>query len=161
MKKILLVALVFFGLQTQAQVGTDLQFSQIISLSGEFSTNVIGTKTYHMIGQVPAGKVWKLNYGNTYRRDWLNCSSIPLSASANYSPRIAGFKDGIYVKKDFLPSGVSYVEIEVDENETDVKVYFNENDELYILLDSSSSSSNANGGCNRYVFQAIEYTVIP
>jgi hypothetical protein len=161
MNKILLVALVFFGLQTQAQVGTDLQFSQIISLSGEFSTNVIGTKTYHMIGQVPAGKVWKLNYGNTFQRNWFNCSSFPLSTSFNYGPTIAGLNGGIYVKKDFLPSGFSYVEIEVDVNETDVKVYFNENDELYILLDASGSNTNANGGCTRYVFQAIEYTVIP
>tara|TARA_B110000908_G_C10127207_1_gene390449 strand:+ start:54 stop:539 length:486 start_codon:yes stop_codon:yes gene_type:complete len=161
MKKILLVALVFFGLQTQAQVGTDLQFSQIISLSGEFSTNVIATKTYHMIGQVPAGKVWKLNYGNSNNQIFLNCSVIPLSASNNFIPKISGIKHGIYVKKDFLTSGVSYVEIEVDNNDTDVKVYFNENDELYILLDASDNNPSASGGCSRYVFQAIEYTVIP
>ena len=60
MKKILLVALVFFGLQTQAQVGTDLQFSQIVTLQGTFDTG----GGIELIGQVPAGKIWKTVAGN-------------------------------------------------------------------------------------------------
>tara|TARA_B100000795_G_C22547651_1_gene341246 strand:- start:264 stop:635 length:372 start_codon:yes stop_codon:yes gene_type:complete len=56
MKKLFLVALVFFGLETQAQVGTDLQFSQIVTLQGSVWGNIM---LQELVGQVPAGKIWK------------------------------------------------------------------------------------------------------
>lgn len=53
MKEILLlIALVFTGLLSQAQVGTDLEFSQVIN-----ADIVNGTVS---IGTVPAGKIWKI-----------------------------------------------------------------------------------------------------
>ena len=158
MKKILfVVTLILYVINTKAQVGTDLQFSQIISLSGEFSTNVSNNSTYHMIGQVPAGKIWKITYSNAFNNQSYNCANMASNNYATSTPAIQERKVGIYVKKDFLPSGSGYVEIDVS-NPPDPTVYFNENDQLYVKLHATSGSS---GGCNRYVFQAIEYTVIP
>jgi len=56
MKKVFLVALVFFGLQTQAQVGTDLQFSQAFTWCVYFQSETEPPPYY----TVPAGKIWKI-----------------------------------------------------------------------------------------------------
>ena len=68
MNKILLIALVFFGLQTQAQIGTDLEFSQILTLEGISPTQTISCENFGTtpsLGSVPSGKVWKVLLGGS------------------------------------------------------------------------------------------------
>jgi hypothetical protein len=145
MKKVFLVALVFFGLQTQAQVGTDLQFSQIITLTGEYAV-----ASYSLIGTVPTGKIWKIIAGGTtFESSQIidNCSTWPgpnciqVITVPPIAPSLSQTGNLNFYLLNTISTGTDYTMLTQG-------TYINQNTDVYTLA-------------NRYIFQAIEYTVIP
>ena len=143
MKKIfLLLTIILITTTLKAQVGTDLQFSQIVTLKGEVQSTL--SFTYQPIATVPSGKVWKVIGGNSEYRSHNNY--IPKLTSGT-AP--ASLSNHFAINHPTITSNSPYCIISAE-------VYLNENETIYLIARDSSMTNTY-----RYVLQAIEYTVIP
>ena len=154
MKKIILVALVFFALQTQAQVGTDLQFSQIVTLEGTAPSLSIqcnnSTKyTTSLNIFVPLGKVWKVITGGIGNSDGI------LQKKMDDEGNISNSNEYF----EFFGTSINGTKISILSDS-----YLNEGRELFLIRICNLSCGQWLTNCNfsgKYTLQVIEYTVIP
>ncbi|MBM3164662.1 MAG: hypothetical protein FJZ80_04290 [Bacteroidetes bacterium] len=109
-----LLFLVFFFLMGTFNAQGNLQFNQVVTLTGTLTTSPV------VVGTVPAGKVWKIEHSASERNGYAaiisfvcnNVASYPYLGSTGHPPTQGHVKGPIWLKSgdyiQLINSSVSY-----------------------------------------------------